>query len=270
MRRLRPLALLLALAVLLPPGAARAQGGTFAHLEVVDGWGRPLPKDAPVRVVLELSEGAGELPGVLPRRFTPAPAVEGGALVVADLRGERPDTSPALPRHRKPSFVLDYDEPAFAPLLAEARASLGPKAAPAALARFVHGYVKDKNTTRNFDVASRVARAREGDCSEHAVLLAALARAEGHAARVVQGLVLVREGEKLLAVGHAWVEVRGKKAWEVVDGALPPEVGARYVPLGVLDVEGPGFTLALLSSLGPSHVRRVRVEPLATAGSAAP
>ena len=40
--------------------------------------------------------------------------------------------------------------------------------------------------------AAEVARSREGDCTEHAVLLAALARARGIPARVAMGLVYVR------------------------------------------------------------------------------
>ena len=43
-----------------------------------------------------------------------------------------------------------------------------------------------------FATAAEVAQSREGDCTEHAVLLAALARACGIPSRVAIGLVYVR------------------------------------------------------------------------------
>ena len=51
--------------------------------------------------------------------------------------------------------------------------------------------------------ATEVLRTRRGDCNEHAVLVAALARAVGIPARVVAGLVLTEGG----LAWHAWNEL---------------------------------------------------------------
>jgi transglutaminase-like putative cysteine protease len=57
---------------------------------------------------------------------------------------------------------------------------------------------------------------RAGDCNEHAVLFAALARAAGLPARVVAGVVYL-DGAFLY---HAWNEVWLGDGWVSVDAAL--------------------------------------------------
>jgi transglutaminase-like putative cysteine protease len=52
--------------------------------------------------------------------------------------------------------------------------------------------------------AREVLRSRRGDCNEHAVLLAALARAAGVPARVVAGLIVTGDG---VFAWHAWNEL---------------------------------------------------------------
>ena len=63
---------------------------------------------------------------------------------------------------------------------------------------------------------------RAGDCTEFAVLLAALARAEGMAARVVVGLVYSDRfsGKKDVFSPHSWVQVWDGKRWVSYDAAL--------------------------------------------------
>ena len=63
---------------------------------------------------------------------------------------------------------------------------------------------------------------RSGDCSEFAVLLAALARAEGRSARVVSGLAYSDRfsGKKDVFSPHAWVQVWDGGRWVSYDAAL--------------------------------------------------
>jgi len=70
--------------------------------------------------------------------------------------------------------------------------------------------------------AAEVARSREGDCTEHAVLLAAMCRSVGLPARVVCGIVYVPSlGEKKdVFLPHAWVEAYVGKEWVCIDAAL--------------------------------------------------
>jgi hypothetical protein len=112
-----------------------------------------------------------------------------------------------------------------------------------------------------FDIASRVARDREGDCTEYTVLLTALARSLDIPARIVMGLVVVREDAQFQAYGHAWAEFRIGDRWQVADAALSNlSTPFYYLPFGVLADEGPGFTFAI-AHLTPVWVQRVIVLP---------
>ena len=93
--------------------------------------------------------------------------------------------------------------------------------------RFVRAYIDDKGFGVGFATAAEVARAREGDCTEHAVLCAALARALGLPSRVVVGLAYLdtRGSDEIEADGvfgyHMWTEVLvGPDAWMPIDAAL--------------------------------------------------
>lgn len=62
-----------------------------------------------------------------------------------------------------------------------------PVKAAEAISRFVRGYIKRKNLGVGFASAAETAASRQGDCTEHAVLCAALGRAIGLPTRVVSG-----------------------------------------------------------------------------------
>jgi transglutaminase-like putative cysteine protease len=163
-------------------------------------------------------------------------------------------------RHREPSFVIDYDEPAVHIVRAEANAET-PTHPPSVewLARFVDRFIDKKDMQREFDVASRVASHREGDCTEHAVLLTALARSFGYAARVVVGDVVLPVDGRYAGVGHAWVEYHRDGIWLPADAAIPPEAHPRYLPISVLEEEGPGVTRGFIESVGLSDVARIEL-----------
>jgi len=67
-----------------------------------------------------------------------------------------------------------------------------------------------------------VATTRQGDCTEHALLLTAIARASGIPARVATGLAYVpRFGEREnVFVPHAWTEAYVDGRWQGFDAAL--------------------------------------------------
>jgi hypothetical protein len=84
------------------------------------------------------------------------------------------------------------------------------------------------------DRASDVLAAGKGDCTEHAVLLVALARAAGIPARGVHGLVYAQydDGQPAL-YWHAWVEVRSAGEWIAMDPTFgQPVADATHVALG--------------------------------------
>jgi hypothetical protein len=77
---------------------------------------------------------------------------------------------------------------------------------------------------------------RAGDCTEFAVLLAALARAEGMAARVVVGLVYSDRfsGKKDVFSPHSWVQVWEGNRWVSYDAALA-DFDATHIAIAVGD-----------------------------------
>jgi transglutaminase-like putative cysteine protease len=165
---------------------------------------------------------------------------------------------PPTAAERRPSFVIDFDEPAVRALAREARAALGPRPSLAGLAGFVRRSLR-QNMSRGFDIASTVAVRREGDCTEHAVLLAALARAFRVPARVVLGVALIG-GDRVAAFGHAWVEYFSDGRWQPADAALVglgrPVV---YLPVTLLLDEGPGFVGAAAAAAA-LMIRKVVIE----------
>lgn len=158
------------------------------------------------------------------------------------------------------SFVLDFGEPAVVALREQLLREHGESASPEQLRRFVAEAITDKSSAHGFDLASRVAASRSGDCTEHAVLLAALARSLGRPARVALGMVLVERDAAYASFGHAWAEVHDGSGWRVLDAALDRESGAlHYLPLGLLTDEGPGYALGLARVMQGSWIARLEI-----------
>jgi Transglutaminase-like superfamily len=225
-----------------------------------DRAGRPLGDGRGLSVTLELNPARAQLGSELSRR-TGRKVAAGQSQLTVDAGPYAPSKDRVRAAHRKASFILDYDEPVFAPLLARLREAHGARPTVAELVAFTDAHIAKKNLTRGFDIASVVARRGEGDCTEHAVLLAALARASGHPARVVTGLALVQGPKGALAFGHAWTEVHAGGRWVPADAALPPPLVALYLPLSVLTHERLGLPPGLTPELGILDVRRVVIEP---------
>jgi hypothetical protein len=92
---------------------------------------------------------------------------------------------------------------------------------------------------------------RSGDCSEFAVLLAALARAEGLPARMVSGLAYSDRfsGKKDVFSQHAWVQVWDGRRWVSYDAALEG-FDATHIAIAIGDGDPQQFvgTLGQLAS----------------------
>lgn len=155
-------------------------------------------------------------------------------------------SEPPSERHRLPSFVIDYEADA----VSEIATALGDAPTVEELTDFVFTHIDNKTYARGFDLAARVAETGEGDCTEHAVLLAALARHSGYPAQVTLGVVLIENKTEVFAYGHAWTEIFEDGVWQVADATrLSTDKsirGIRYIPLGGLDNEGFGYSMSLL------------------------
>ncbi|MGI9014228.1 MAG: transglutaminase-like domain-containing protein [Phycisphaerales bacterium] len=84
-----------------------------------------------------------------------------------------------------------------------------------ALIDFVDTFVHDDYNANQLSVLD-ILRVKRGDCSEHAALFTALARAVGIPCRGVEGLVYIGDEHQSLG-GHAWNEVVLDGYWQPVD-----------------------------------------------------
>jgi transglutaminase-like putative cysteine protease len=136
------------------------------------------------------------------------------------------------PKYREPTGAVDAADPAIVALTEQALDGVGGSDAERAeaLRRFVHAYIDEKSLGVGFATASEVCRTREGDCSEHAVLLAAMLRAAGIPSRVATGLIYAEEfvGKRGVFGYHVWTQaliaLDGKPVWMDYDATLPDAV----------------------------------------------
>ncbi len=146
------------------------------------------------------------------------------------LFASNPASQPAttiIPDDIKPylqaSTFLDAKDPQIVEL---ARKAVGTEKNPARMAdllrRSVSEYIEKKDLSVGLASASEVVRSRQGDCTEHGVLLAAMARAVGIPARCVGGIVYVSSmvGKNDIFGFHMWAQVWLNGQWVDIDGAL--------------------------------------------------
>lgn len=186
---------------------------------------------------------------------------EADAFVRVSVAASATLTEPPTARHTAASFVIDHDEPAVAHLVKALTDEYGAEPSVAQLIDFVYHAIGEKSYRRTFDLASQVAASGEGDCTEHAVLLAAAARATGKPARVVLGVLMAEIEGHVGSFGHAWAEIHDGDRWHVADATRPElelqEAWIRHLPLMELENEGPGYAMQLLDM---AMVRPTRIE----------
>ncbi|MFQ5590493.1 MAG: transglutaminase family protein, partial [Phycisphaerae bacterium] len=134
------------------------------------------------------------------------------------------------------------------------------------LRRFVTGYVVNKNLNVGFATASEVCRTKQGDCSEHAVLLAALGRLRGFPTRVAVGLAYVPQMGALTNVFgyHMWAQFFIKGKWIDLDAALgetrcsPTRIA--FATSSLRDAGLADLSLPLLSKIGGITIEVLEIE----------
>lgn len=130
---------------------------------------------------------------------------------------------PALGEYLDVNLMMNTDDPELRKIAKRgARGESNPYKLADNLRRFVTDYVTTKNLNIGFATASEVCRTREGDCSEHGVLLAALGRINGLPSRVVAGLAYVPFfGRQDDIFGyHMWTQFWIDGVWVDYDAAL--------------------------------------------------
>jgi hypothetical protein len=126
---------------------------------------------------------------------------------------------------------------------------------------FVMGYITKKDLSVGYASAAEVARSRQGDCSEHALLTAAMCRAAGIPARVACGLVYADVlGEKKNVFGaHMWTEVYLGDKWYPIDSTRAPNgFSAGHITLARGNGNPTDF-FSLVNTLGCFKIDKVTV-----------
>jgi transglutaminase-like putative cysteine protease len=128
----------------------------------------------------------------------------------------------AIMEAMKPTIYLQSDSKKIIKL---ARRAIGnTKDAAEAVKRieaFVGDYIEDKGLSVGYASAAEVADSKQGDCSEAAVLTAAMCRSVGIPAQVVSGVAYVEDFAGLQGFGgHAWVQAYVGGKWVGLDAAF--------------------------------------------------
>jgi len=129
---------------------------------------------------------------------------------------------------------------------------------------FVAGYIENRSLSVGYASAAEVAASRQGDCSEFAVLTAAMCRAVGIPAQVVAGVAYVDDflGQRGFG-GHAWTQAYIGGKWVGLDasfrGGGRGGYDAGHIALAAGN-GGPGDLLNLAPTLGQFKIDKVTVE----------
>ncbi|MBI3860591.1 MAG: transglutaminase domain-containing protein [Planctomycetia bacterium] len=114
--------------------------------------------------------------------------------------------------------------------------------------KWVAENLKQKNFSTLLASAAEVAKDLSGDCTEHAVLLAAMCRARGIPSRVAVGLVYVPSLASF--GGHMWTEVYVRGKWVPLDATLGRGgIAADHIKFGDSSFSSDGDVSPIMSFL---------------------
>ncbi len=167
-----------------------------AHLRLTEG---ELKKAIIVDDRQKLTVDSDPRRGTLEIKIPIVDATKAPNLPIQSWDGHEP-----LDQFLKSTVYIQADHPAFRAKATEIiNGETNAWKAAEKLCRWVHENIHDKNLKIGFGSATQTLASLEGDCTEHTVLLIALARSVGIPARVCAGLVFQRDAFYY----HFWPEV---------------------------------------------------------------
>ena len=165
------------------------------------------------------------------------------------------------------NLMINTEDPKLVKL---AKRAAGGETEPYALAdklrRFVSEYIDNKNLNIGFATASEVCRTKEGDCSEHGVLLAALGRINGLPSRVVAGVAYVPlfGAQQDIFGYHMWTQFYIDGKWVDVDAALnETDCSPARIAFAVSSLKNAGLadlSLPLISKIGAIDIDILEID----------
>jgi hypothetical protein len=129
-----------------------------------------------------------------------------------------------LAEYLAPSSMIDFEDEKVRDLAAiNLRDDTHAMELAESLRRRVHRHIAIKTLDTAFASAGKIARTRRGDCTEHAVLLTALLRANEIPARIATGLVYADHfaGRDHVFGWHMWTQAYIDGRWWDFDAVLP-------------------------------------------------
>ncbi|QDU07074.1 transglutaminase-like domain-containing protein [Gimesia aquarii] len=130
-----------------------------------------------------------------------------------------------------PTQFVQSDDPRIIKYAKEAvKSETNPWKQALLMERYVYKNLRKKNFSTALASAAEVAKNMEGDCTEHAVLLAAMLRAQNLPSRVAVGMVYIPSRSSF--GGHMWTEVFLDNRWIPLDATLGKGgIGAGHIKL---------------------------------------
>ncbi len=180
---------------------------------------------------------------------------------------QSPEPPADLGEYLDGNLMINVEDPNLVKL---AKRAAGGETEPFALGdrlrRFVTEYVTTKNLSVGFATASEVCRTQEGDCSEHAVLLAALGRLNRLPARLAVGVVYLPHfgGRQGVFGYHMWTQFFIDGRWIDFDAALrESDCSPSRIAFATSSLKNTGLadlSLPLLSKSGGIDIEILEVE----------
>jgi transglutaminase-like putative cysteine protease len=176
------------------------------------------------------------------------------------LRASRPVTQEDL----EPNSLIQSDDPAVVAIAnSVAQGETNAWRVAQALERRIQDLVEVTEFSRAIASAAEVARTKQGDCTEHAMLLAATCRARKIPARVAIGLVYY--GQAGGFAYHMWTEIWIDRHWIPLDATLGQGgIGAAHVKIADSNLAGASGYASILPVL--EVMGRLKLEIVAVDG----
>lgn len=134
--------------------------------------------------------------------------------------------------------VLNHEDPeiekAITRALGQNWKSTSPMQRALKLCKFVNKEISSKDLSVGFATASEVIRTKQGDCTEHGVLLAAMLRGVNIPSRVVSGVIYVDQflNQKNIFGYHMWTQAWINGQWVDLDATLRNVFDAAHIAMG--------------------------------------
>ncbi|WP_432797840.1 transglutaminase-like domain-containing protein [Poriferisphaera sp. WC338] len=136
--------------------------------------------------------------------------------------------------------------------------------------KFVNNFITEKNLSVGLATASEIAQTKEGDCTEHATLLAAMLRVQGIPSRTVSGLMYVPnfQNNKNIFGYHMWTQAFLPSTegayWVDLDPSMSePAFDATHIALTISSLDDQSFTndiVRLTPIMGRIQIKVIAVE----------